>query len=153
MPKPYPAAFRRQALALLDDGRTVGDVAASLGIAESCLHRWRRQQRIDQGLASGLRDADRSALAAAKQRIRDLEEEVKILRKAAAAVEEVVPPIDRFRLVAELAAVGVRVRKAFYWFGVSPSGFYDWQARPPSSRSIRHAWLTDVITAVHADTR
>lgn len=153
MPKPYPAAFRRQALALLDDGRTVRDVAASLGIAESCLHRWRRQQRIEPGVASGVSDADRSALAAAKQRIRDLEEEVMILRKAAAAVEEVVPPKDRFRLVAELAAEGVRVRKACYSLGVSPSGFYGWKARPPSSRSIRHAWLTDVITAVHAETR
>ena len=40
-------------------------------------------------------------LAAARQRIRDLEEEVKILRKAAAAVEVVVPPKDRYRLVAE----------------------------------------------------
>jgi len=30
MPKPDPAAFRRQALALLDEGRTVRDVAASL---------------------------------------------------------------------------------------------------------------------------
>ena len=153
MPKPYPAAFRRQALALLDGGRTVRDVAASLGIAESCLHRWKRQQRVDQGFESGTSDADRSELAAAKQRIRDLEEEVKILRKAAAAVDEVVPPKERFRLVAELAAEGVRVRRACYWFGVSPSGFYDWQARPPSSRSIRHAWLTDVITAVHAETR
>lgn len=113
MPKPYPAAFRRQALALHDDGRTMRDVAASLGIAESCLHRWWRQHRIDQGLASGLSDADRGALAAAKQRIRDLEEEVTILRKAAAAVEEeVVPPRERFRLVAELAAEGVRVRRA-----------------------------------------
>ena len=92
MPKPYPAASRRQALALLDDGRTVHDVAASLGIAESCLHRWKRHQLINQGLASGLTDADRGALAAAKQRIRDLDEEVKGLRKAAAAVEEVVPP-------------------------------------------------------------
>ena len=91
MPKPYPVAFRRQALALLDDGRTVRDVAASLGIAESCLHRWRLQQRIDQGLASGLSDADHGELAGVKQRIRDLEEEVTILRKAAAAVEEVVP--------------------------------------------------------------
>ncbi len=103
MPKPYPVAFRRQALALFDESRAVRDVAASLEIAESCLHRWRRQQRIDQGLISGVSDADRSELAAAKQRIRDLEEKVTILRKAAAAVEEVVPPKERFRLVAELA--------------------------------------------------
>ena len=90
MPKPYPAAYRRRALALIDEGRTVRDVAASLGIAESCLHRWKRQQRVDQGLISGVSDADRSELAAAKQRIRDLEEEVTILRKAVAAAEKVV---------------------------------------------------------------
>lgn len=91
MPKPYSAAFCRQALALLDEGRTVRDVAASLGIAESCLHRWKRQQRIEQGLASGLSHADRGELASAKQRIRELEAEVTILRKAAAAVEEELP--------------------------------------------------------------
>ena len=128
------------------------DFAASLGTAESCLRRWRRQRRIDQGLARVLSDADRSALAAANQRIRDLEEKVRILRKTDVAVEEVVPPKDGFRLVAELAAEGVRVRNACYALGVSPSRFCDWQARPPSSRSIRHAWLTDVITAVHAET-
>jgi hypothetical protein len=35
-----------------------------------------------------------------------LEDEVKILRKAAAAVEQVVPPKGRFRLVAELVDEG-----------------------------------------------
>ena len=35
--------------------------------------------------------------------------------------------------------------------GVSESGYYDWKTRPPSQRSIRHAWLTDLIVQVHAD--
>jgi putative transposase len=34
---------------------------------------------------------------------------------------------------------------------VSESGFYDWRSRPPSPRAIRHAWLTEVITQVHAE--
>jgi hypothetical protein len=51
-------------------------------------------------------------LAEARQRIRELEEEVKILRKAAAAVEKVVPPKDRYRLVAELRADGARDAQA-----------------------------------------
>jgi transposase-like protein len=38
VPKPYPPQFRRRALDLLESGRSVRDVAASLGIAESCLH-------------------------------------------------------------------------------------------------------------------
>ena len=34
MPRPYPPEFRRRALDLVESGRTVRDVAASLGIAE-----------------------------------------------------------------------------------------------------------------------
>ena len=83
-----------------------------MGIAESCLHRWQRQQLIDQGQAIGGSDADRSELAAAKQWIRDLEEDEKIFRKASAAGEEVVPPPERFHRVAELVPEGVRARRA-----------------------------------------
>jgi transposase InsO family protein len=36
---------------------------------------------------------------------------------------------------------------------VSRSGYYLALSRPPSARSIRHAWLTDVITQVHLDSR
>ena len=32
---------------------------------------------------------------------------------------------------------------------VSQSGFYAWRSRPPSARSIRHAWLTDMIHHIH----
>jgi transposase-like protein len=91
MPKPYPPQFRRRALELVASGRTVRDVAASLGIAESALHRWRQRDLVDQGLKSGPTALESAELVAAHARIRDLEEEVKILRKAAAAVEAVVP--------------------------------------------------------------
>ncbi len=36
---------------------------------------------------------------------------------------------------------------------VSESGFYAWRSRPPSERSIRHAWLTDLIRQIHAASR
>jgi putative transposase len=145
MPRPYPPEFRQRALDLVRSGRSVPEVAGLLGIAESCLYRWKKQDLIDRGLESGTSRAESAELVAARQKIRDLEEENKILRRAAAAVEEVVPPKDRFRLVAELHGDGVRVRQACYALGVSASGYYDWQARAPSARSIRHAWLTDLI--------
>lgn len=87
MPKPYPPAFRRQALDLLASGRRVRDVAASLGISETCLHRWKAADWKARGLRPGTDDEESEALAAARKRIRGLEEEVKILRKASAAVE------------------------------------------------------------------
>ena len=37
--------------------------------------------------------------------------------------------------------------------GVSVSGYYEWRNRPPSPRSLRHAWLTELILRVHVDSR
>ena len=154
MPKPYPPEFRRRALDLLDSGRSVRDVATSLGIAESCLHRWKSRDLLDRGLKTPTPEqVESAALTAAKARIAELETEVKILRKAAAAVEQVVPPKARFALVAELAAEGVPVKQACLSLGVSRAGFYEARSRPPSSRTIRQAWLTDRITAVHEASR
>jgi putative transposase len=149
MPRPYPPEFRQRALDLVRSGRPVPEVAALLGIAESCLYRWKRQDLIDRGLKPGTGQAEPAEPAAARKKIRDLEEENKILRKPAAAVEQVVPPKERYRLVAELNGDGVRVRQACYSLGVSTSGYYEWKTRAPSARSIRHAWLTDLIGQVH----
>jgi putative transposase len=105
MPRPYPPEFRRRALDLVESGRSIRDVAASLGIAESCLYRWRNHDLAGRGLKPGTTAEESAELAAARQRIRDLEEEVKILRKAAAAVEAVRPK-DRYRLVANFTVTG-----------------------------------------------
>ncbi|MEV3927273.1 IS3 family transposase [Actinomadura coerulea] len=140
VPKPYPPEFRRNALELLESGRSVRDVAAALGIAESCLHRWRRQVLVERGLKPfGPAEAESAALAQARARIAELENEVKILRKAAAAVE--------------LAGEGVPVKQACLALGVSRSGFYDARTRPLSARAIRQAWLTDQINALHQASR
>jgi len=52
-----------------------------------------------------------------------------------------------------MAAEGLPVEVSARTCGVSVSGFYDWRTRPPSERSIRHAWLTDQIIEVHATSR
>jgi hypothetical protein len=36
---------------------------------------------------------------------------------------------------------------------VSESSYDHWRSRPPSARSVRHAWLTDTITAIHTASR
>jgi putative transposase len=35
--------------------------------------------------------------------------------------------------------------------GISVSGYYDWKLRPPSARTLRHAWLAGEIAQVHKD--
>ncbi|MBI5159815.1 MAG: IS3 family transposase [Micrococcales bacterium] len=149
MPRPYPSEFRERAMELIRSGPTVVEIAGLLGIAPSCLYRWKQQDLVDRGLKPDTARVESKALAAARARIRDLKEAVKILRKAAAAVEQVVPPKEGFRLVDELHADGVRIRRACHAVGVSTSGYYEWRNRAPSARAIRHAFLTDLIGQIH----
>jgi transposase-like protein len=98
--KPYPPEFRRRALDLVASGRSVREVAAMLGIAESCLHRWKSRDLVDRGLKSPTPEqAESAAVRAAQDRITELENEVKILRKAAAAAGGGGAPKARLALV------------------------------------------------------
>jgi putative transposase len=49
-----------------------------------------------------------------------------------------------------MAGEALPVQLACRVLRVSESGYYDAVTRPPSVRSIRHAWLTDQIREVHA---
>jgi putative transposase len=50
-----------------------------------------------------------------------------------------------------MASEGLPVQLACRVLGVSESGYYARRGRAPSARAIRHAWLTDVIRQVHAE--
>lgn len=49
-----------------------------------------------------------------------------------------------------MAGEGLPVQLATGVLGVSESGYYEALTRPPSARSIRHAWLLDQIREVYA---
>ena len=49
-----------------------------------------------------------------------------------------------------IAGAGLPVEVCCRVLGVSGAGYYAWRSRPPSARTVRHAWLTDVIREVHA---
>ena len=52
-----------------------------------------------------------------------------------------------------MAADGLPVEVCCRILEVSPSGYYAWLTRAPSARSLRHAWLTEQIQAVHTASR
>ena len=80
--KGYPLEFRRRVVELVEGGRRVAEVAADLGISEQSVYTWRRQARIDAGLQPGLNTAEKAELVAARRRIRELETELAIHRRA-----------------------------------------------------------------------
>jgi transposase len=46
----YPPEFRREAIELLRQGRTPGELSKSLGVSPQTLRNWRRQDQLDGGL-------------------------------------------------------------------------------------------------------
>lgn len=149
----YPPEFRRRVLDLIDAGRRVADIAHDLDVSEQTIYTWRRQHRIDQGTEAGLSSGERSELHAARRRIAQLETELAIARRATELLKDVKPPKDRYAAIKVMAAEDLPVQTACRMLDVSESGFYEWRGRAPSERAIRHAWLTDLITEIHAASR
>jgi transposase len=75
-------------------GQRVEDLAAELGISAATLWRWKHQALIDAGRKPGARSFEPDELARARQRIKDLESELEIVKAAAALFngEEVIRP-------------------------------------------------------------
>lgn len=92
--KGYPPEFRRRVVELVEGGGKVAEVAADLGVSEQSIYTWRRQARIDAGVEAGLTSAEKAELAAARRRIRELETEVAIHRRATELLKGETSPKD-----------------------------------------------------------
>jgi transposase len=90
--KGYPAEFRRRALDLVAAGKTVREVARLLEVSDQSIYSWRRQEQIDGGEVPGLSSAEREELRAARLRIRSLETELAVHRRATELLKESVRP-------------------------------------------------------------
>lgn len=81
---PYPLEFRREAVQLVLSGRSVRDVAGSLGCSEQSLHNWVKQHQLDQHERhDGLTSAEREELRELRKRVKRVEMERDILKRAA----------------------------------------------------------------------
>ena len=85
MPKPYPKEFRDEVVRVArsrEEGVRIKDIAADFGITESCLNNWLAQAR-DENQTPEAR-SESVELREARKRIRLLEQENEVLRRAAA---------------------------------------------------------------------
>jgi transposase len=81
----YPEQFRREALELVRRGRSIPDVAGSLGVSAQSLRNWMRQDERDRGERDdGLSSAERDELRELRTRVKRLQQERDILKRATA---------------------------------------------------------------------
>ena len=91
MPKPYPREFRDDVVRLArnrDDGVTIEQIASDFGVHPMTLHKWLRQADIDEGTKPGTSSGESAELREARRRIKLLEQENEVLRRAAAYLSQ-----------------------------------------------------------------
>ncbi|WIE62236.1 IS3 family transposase [Curtobacterium sp. MCLR17_032] len=156
MVKAYPEEFRRDEIAVARKGETsVRQVAKDFGVSESCLARWLRLADRDDGISAASAPAgkavEQAELRDAQKRIRLLEQENEILRRAAAYFAQFAAPQTIYPLVLELAADRIPVAVACRVLGFSKQAFYRWRASPVTNRDWDDAHLTNAAIRFIAD--
>jgi transposase len=96
MPRPYPPEFRDDVVRVArnrDSGVTLEQIANDFGIHPMTLSKWMRRAAVDAGDKPGVSSADAGELRAARRRIKLLEQENEVLRRAAAYLSQAnLPP-------------------------------------------------------------
>jgi transposase-like protein len=91
MPRPYPKEFRDDVIRVARNrgpGVRIKDIAEDFGILESCLNNWLRQADRDDGIRSGPTTEELSENRELRKRLRLLEQENEVLRRAAAYLSQ-----------------------------------------------------------------
>ncbi len=91
MPKPCPREFRDDVVRVArdrDPGVTVEQIAKDFGVHPMTLFKWLRQADIDAGAKPGTTSGESAELREARKRIKLLEQENEVLRRAAAYLSQ-----------------------------------------------------------------
>src|SRR5690606_11527317 len=91
VPKPYPKEFRDDVVRVArnrEPGQKLKQIADDFGISESCLANWMKTADIEDGISAGTTAAENTELREARKRIRLLEQENEVLRRAAAYLSQ-----------------------------------------------------------------
>ncbi len=91
MPQPYPSEFRDDVVRVArnrEPGVTIEQIARDFGVHPMTLQKWMRRADIDEGVKPGVTRTESAELREAKKRIRLLEQENEVLRRAAAYLSQ-----------------------------------------------------------------
>ena len=80
----FTPEFKAEVVALARRGdRSIGEICRDMDLVESAVRRWIAQAEVDEGRRAGMTSSEHEEIAALRKRVRVLEEEREILKKAA----------------------------------------------------------------------
>ena len=89
MPRPRPKEFRDDVVAVARGGEApIAQIAKDFGISESCLRNWLHAADVEDGNRPGSTASESAELRELRRRNRLLEQEVEVLRRAAAYLSQ-----------------------------------------------------------------
>lgn len=91
MPKPYPREFRDDVVRVArnrDVGVTLEEVAADFGVHPMTLSKWMRRADVDDGVKPGTTTSESAELRGLRRRVKLLEQENEVLKRAAAYLSQ-----------------------------------------------------------------
>jgi transposase-like protein len=91
MPRPYPQEFREDVIRVArtrEPDIRLKDIAKDFGISESCLNGWLKSADVEDGIKPGVTDAEHAENRELRKRLRLLEQENEVLRRAAAYLSQ-----------------------------------------------------------------
>jgi transposase len=91
VPRPFPREFREDVVKVArhrEPGVTLEQIAADFGIHPMTLSKWLRAADVEDGVRPGVTGDELAELREARKRIRTLEQENEVLRRAAAYLSQ-----------------------------------------------------------------
>ncbi|MGW6263704.1 IS3 family transposase [Streptomyces sp. NPDC055085] len=156
--KNYPPEFKADAVALYQSrpGVTIKQIAADLGVNPETLRNWIRAAGASRPRGHGTDAPTQPSVpleaenAALRKKVRELEEEREILRKAAKYFAGGDALVNRFQFVADHQR-RYGVKRLCRLLGIARSSFYYWRATAPdrAARQLADARLAARIRSVH----
>ncbi|MFH8520533.1 IS3 family transposase [Streptomyces gelaticus] len=158
MPKPYPKEFREDVVRVASNrepGVTLEQIAADFGVHPITLSKWLRRADTDEGARPATTSGESAELREARKRIRLLEQENEVLRRAAAYLSQANLPKMMYPLVRELAAAAaphrVPVAVTCRVLGLARQPCYRWLASPVTDTELAGAYRADALFDAHRD--
>ena len=148
--KTYTEAFKKDAVRLLlaRGTQTIEEVAQRIGVSSSMLHRWHQKYGAELSGSAVRSQDEREDVERMRRRLRELEQENSLLKKAAVGSSGQGREVAVYELIhAERASFPIAFSCRV--FDVSRSGYYRWLDAEPSERAQEDAELTVEITHIH----